>query len=85
MPKVHSGAEEKEVHTARNVTNVCVRNCKTQPFSVISKILFIFFLLSIIFRLKKIKKPEGIQSCSLISTEGLLLNWFKFWNILDWQ
>lgn len=31
------------------------------------------------------KKPQGIQYCSLISTVGLLLNWFKFWNILDWQ
>lgn len=33
----------------------------------------------------KMKKPQGIQSCSLISTVGLLLNWFKFSNILDWQ
>jgi hypothetical protein len=31
------------------------------------------------------KKPQGIQSCCLISTFSLLLNWFKFWNIPDWQ
>ena len=31
------------------------------------------------------KKSQGIQTCSLISTVGLLCNWFKYWNTLEWQ
>lgn len=46
---------------------------------------FIGFSYSRIVRIIKIKKLQGIQCGSLISTVGLLPNWFKFWNILDWQ